>query len=114
LFGSRPPQNDSLWDIARNVGFETVIEDRNVANREKKIDTGIVVAMMRDAYTSVNRSEDTMTLVAGDGDYVPAIESLRNDGYRVEVVFWEHASQELKDACDKFISLNPYLNLLAV
>ena len=60
-----------------------MIEDRNIANREKKIDTGIVAAMMRDAYTSVDRAEDTITLVAGDSDYVPAIESLKNDGYQV-------------------------------
>ncbi len=68
--------------------------------------------MMRDAYNNVNRSEDTMTLVAGD--FVPAIDALRNDGYRVEVVFSEHASQELKDACDKFVSLNPYLAHLSI
>ena len=47
LFGSRPPKNDSLWQIARSAGFETIIVDRNVANREKKIDTGIVAAMIR-------------------------------------------------------------------
>jgi uncharacterized LabA/DUF88 family protein len=112
LFGSRPPQNDSLWEVARDAGFETVIEDRNVANREKKIDTGIVAAMMRDAYTAVNKADDTITLVAGDADYVPAIESLKADGFNVEVAFWDHASQELK-ASTTFISLNPYLTLLA-
>src|SRR5258708_1176724 len=31
LFGSRPPQNDSLWQVAERCGFETIIEDRNVA-----------------------------------------------------------------------------------
>jgi uncharacterized LabA/DUF88 family protein len=113
LFGSRPPKNDSLWKIAERAGFETVIIDRNVANREKKIDTGIVTAMVADAYKRVQKNEDTMTLVAGDGDFVPAIEQLREDDYRVEVVFWEHASIELKKACNKFTSLNPYLRLLA-
>ncbi len=43
LFGSRPPPNDSLWQVARNRGFEVVVEDRNVKNKEKKIDTGIVL-----------------------------------------------------------------------
>ncbi len=32
LFGSRPPKNDSLWEMARKNGFETVIEDRNVSD----------------------------------------------------------------------------------
>lgn len=41
LFGSRPPQNDSLWDIARRKGFEVIVHDRNAQNKEKKIDTQI-------------------------------------------------------------------------
>jgi hypothetical protein len=49
------------------------VEDRNGANREKKIDTGIVAAMTRDAYTKANKDTDTITLVSGDADYVPAI-----------------------------------------
>lgn len=113
LFGSRPPPNDSLWAIAKRAGFEVVVEDRNVANKEKKIDTGIVAAMMKDAYTLVKMKEDTITLVAGDGDFVPPIEILTADGFNVEVVFWDHASQELKDAATKFSSLNPILNHLA-
>jgi hypothetical protein len=112
LFGSRPPPNDSLWKIAERAGFETILEDRNVQNREKKIDTGIVTMMMRDAYNLVNPAEDVITLVAGDGDYVPSFLALRSDGYRVELVFWEHASRELKDACDRFTSLNPHLDFL--
>ena len=37
LFGSRPPPNDSLWKIAERAGFETVLNDRNVKNKEKRI-----------------------------------------------------------------------------
>lgn len=36
LFGSRPPANDAIWEIAKHAGFEVVVEDRNVANKEKK------------------------------------------------------------------------------
>lgn len=46
LFGSRPPQNDSVWDAAKRKGFEVIVYDRNVANHEKKIDTDIVATMM--------------------------------------------------------------------
>lgn len=49
LFGSRPPENDAIWDIARQAGFEVITHDRNAANKEKKIDTGIVTEMTRDA-----------------------------------------------------------------
>lgn len=112
LFGSRPPPNDSLWDIARQAGFEVVVEDRNVRNKEKRIDTGIVAAMVKDAYTIADKEHDTITLVAGDGDYVPSVQMLVEEGFNVDVVFWQHASQDLKDAAAKFIDLNPFLNHL--
>lgn len=114
LFGSRPPDKDTLWKIAEENGFETVIEDRNVANKEKKIDTGIVTEMTRDAYRSVDAHNDIFTLVSGDGDYVPAVERLVDDGYTVEVFFWDHASKELKEACSTFIALNDHLDFLAL
>lgn len=114
LFGSRPPKNDSLWNLAKKAGFEVVVEDRNVKNKEKRIDTGIVAAMTRDAYTKANKDKDIITLVAGDADYVPAVKQLIEDGYKVEVVFWSHAAGDLKKACSKFVPLDKYLGHLAV
>ena len=111
LFGSRPPQNDAIWDVARKAGFEVVTEDRNIANKEKKIDTGIVAAMTRDAYRNAKEG-DTFTIVSGDSDYVPAILQLNEDGFNVDVVFWDHASRELKEAASQFISLNAHLDNL--
>lgn len=112
LFGSRPPANDSLWNIAKTAGFEPKIEDRNIANQEKRIDTGITTAMMKDAYTKIDKESDLIVLVAGDGDYIPPIEALIKDGHRVEVVFWDHASSDLKSTCSRFRSLDPYLRAL--
>lgn len=112
LFGSRPPHNGDLWSIARAAGFEVVVEDRSIGNREKKIDTGIAVAMIKDAYTLVERNQDTITLVAGDADYVPVVRTLVGDGCKVVVMFWDHASRELKSECSQFVNLNPYLAYL--
>ena len=67
LFGSRPPPNDSIWQIAEKKGFEVVVYDRNIVNREKKIDTDIVATMMEDSYEILTIGEDEVTLVAGDG-----------------------------------------------
>jgi uncharacterized LabA/DUF88 family protein len=111
LFGSRPPANDAIWDMAKRAGFEVITHDRNVANKEKKIDTGIVSEMMRDAYRNANKG-DVFTLVSGDNDYVPAVQNLVNDGFQVDLVFWDHAGRELKSACTNFISLNQHLNAL--
>lgn len=109
LLGSRPPLNDKVWSIAERAGFEVVVLDRNAENREKKVDTGIVAAMVRDAYTKVDKASDTITLVAGDSDYVPAVELLVADGFRVEIVFWSSASGELRRSGSKFIELDRHL-----
>lgn len=111
LFGSRPPANDAIWEIARRAGFEVITEDRNRANKEKKIDTGLVAALTRDAYKNAEVG-DIFTIVSGDADYVPAIRQLVEDGFRVDVVFWDHASRELKETSSNFISLNLHLDNL--
>ena len=68
--------------------------------------------MTRDAYKKADLVNDTMVLVAGDGDFVPAVRQLVEDGYKVEVVFWDHASKELKAAATQFVSLNEHLEHL--
>lgn len=112
LFGSRPPPNDSVWEAARRQGFEVVVYERNVRNKEKKIDTDVVATMMQDSYELLDVKNDEMTLVAGDADYVPMIEKLKARGIAVHIVFWEHASREVREVASRFIALNPYLNHL--
>jgi uncharacterized LabA/DUF88 family protein len=112
LFGSRPPPNDSIWKFAEKAGFTLHLEDRNAANKEKKIDTGIATMMTKDAYKSADPKNDTLVLVAGDSDYVPTLKALQEDGYKIEVVFWDHAAYELKNLANKFISLNEHLENL--
>ena len=112
LFGSRPPPNDGIWQYAKKAGFELHLEDRNYANKEKKIDTGIATLLTKDAYKNGNPKDDLFVLVAGDGDYVPTINTLQDDGFKVEVVFWNHASRELKEAASKFIELDGFLDML--
>jgi predicted nuclease of predicted toxin-antitoxin system len=112
FFGSKPPKNDSVWDAAKRRGFEVVTYDRNVANHEKKIDADIVATMIEDSDEILTIDQDEVTLVAGDADYVPAIEKLQRRGIPVHVVFWAHASRELKEVATMFVDLNPYLTFL--
>lgn len=114
LFGSRPPPNDSIWQHATRAGFELHLEDRNVRNKEKKIDTGIATLLTKDAYKHGKPAEDLFVLVAGDADYVPTINELKADGYKVEVVFWNHAARELREAASRFVPLDPYLDALRI
>lgn len=112
LYGSRPPQNDSLWAAAERKGFEVVVYDRNVKNKEKKIDTRIATDIVADSFSRMNRERDEITLVAGDSDYVPTVENVLARGFKFHVVFWDHASRELKESCSSFTSLNKWLELL--
>ena len=62
LYGSRPPANDSLWNIAKAKGFEPVVFDRNDQNKEKKIDTQITADIISDLYEQMQKG-DEVTLV---------------------------------------------------
>ena len=111
IFGSGGLENEAIRGLAEQAGFEVKVHSRNLANREKKVDTDIVTEMVRDAYKNANVG-DTFNLVAGDKDYVPPVERLISDGMKVDVIFWDHAAGELKDACSNFISLNEHLEVL--
>jgi len=54
-----------------------------------------------------NKNEDEMILVADDKDYVPAIHNISKRGIRVDVWFWDHAAQEIKDAATVFFIESP-------
>ena len=112
LYGSRPPANDSLWAVARKRGFEPVVFERNAANREKKIDTQITADIVQDLFTVISPDADEVTLVAGDRDFVPAVEKVRGRGVRFHVVFWSHAARERREAADSFVDLDPYFEYL--
>ena len=112
LYGSRPPANDSLWTVARNRGFEVIVHDRNASNREKKIDTNITADLIDDSHVLMKVGRDEITLVAGDKDYVPAVEKLRGRGFTIHVVFWNHVARELREAASKFVSLDKHLDYL--
>jgi hypothetical protein len=107
LWGS-PPPGDSFWKMVDKKGFKTTVYEKNVANKEKKVDVAIGAAMTKDAYTKVNKKKDELILVAGDGDYEPVITDLMTEGFNVEVAFWDHAAGEIKKAAKNFISLNEH------
>ena len=113
MFGSGRLENENVRVIAEKAGFEVKAHSRNFSNREKKVDTDIVTEMVRDAYRNAVVG-DTFNLVAGDKDFVPPVERLVSDGMKVDVIFWEHAARELKDACSDFISMNEHLDLLKI
>lgn len=111
FYGSRPPEDDSVWNMTKKVGFETVIVDRNYSNKEKGVDTQLVVDMLKDS-TNADPKHDIFILIAGDADYIPVIREIKGN-FRVQVLFWNHASIDLKKET-KFISLDGYFNKIRV
>lgn len=114
LFGSRPPANDSIWELAREKGFEVAVYDRNAANKEKQVDTAISTMMLEDSYEHMKEG-DRVVLVSGDRDYLPVIESLRRREIPTTVVFWEHATgRELKQEPVDYIALDSLFDHLTM
>lgn len=65
-------------------------------------DVGLAVDAIK-----ISSSIDTIVLVSGDGDFIPLVEYLKNQGKRVEVMaFSRSASLHLKEVADEFLDLS--------
>ncbi|WP_169742783.1 NYN domain-containing protein [Muricoccus aerilatus] len=114
VFGSVTDANQGLWRHAANAGFEVVTVERGFSGKEKRMDTSLVTRLCRDVYRFGDPRRDHITLVAGDGDYEPVVKQLVADGFTVTVLYWAHASRELREAASAFHSLDPYIADLAL
>lgn len=113
-FGSLSEGSDGPWRHAATAGFEVVVVERGFGGKEKRVDTSVVTRLCRDAYRFADPARDRITLVAGDGDYEPAVRQLVADGFAVTVVYWAHASRELREAATAFHSLDAQVAELAL
>ncbi|CAG8650293.1 9413_t:CDS:2, partial [Acaulospora colombiana] len=85
IVGSRPPPNDSLWKQIRNQGYDVVVYDRNIENKEKKVDMALGVSAMNVIWSN---DLGVLVLIAGDGDYEPVINEALKRKWKVEIWFW--------------------------
>ena len=108
LFGSKPPHHDSLWNAISNAQFEVVALDRNIANKEKAIDTGIIAKIAKSLYKEASEG-DTFVLIMGDKDFKPALEAIREENCKSIIAFWDNAAAELIGEADDFINLTPLI-----
>jgi len=93
-----------FFEALTKLGLETRVRDlQEFFGGLKKADwdVGIVIDAVRIAPTI-----DTLVLASGDGDFMPLVEYLKNQGKRVEVIaFGKTASFKLKEVADEFIDL---------
>lgn len=92
--------------------FEALIK-LGIETREKELqeffggakkadwDVGLAVDAIRTA-----EIVDTIVIACGDGDLIPLVEYLKNQGRRVEIIaFGRSTSGKLKEICDEFVDL---------
>ena len=94
-----------FFDALSKMGIETRVRDlQEFYGGAKKADwdVGIVIDAIR-----TSAGLDVIVLASGDGDFIPLVEYLKNQGRRVEVVaFGRTTSLKLKEAADEFIDLD--------
>ncbi|MCX6723316.1 MAG: NYN domain-containing protein, partial [Candidatus Staskawiczbacteria bacterium] len=94
-----------FFDALSKIGIETRVKDlQEFYGGAKKADwdVGIVIDAIRTA-----PALDVVVLVSGDGDFIPLVEYLKNQGKRVEVMaFGRTTSSKIKEVADEFIDLD--------
>ena len=94
-----------FFDALTNLGIETRVRDLQEwygGAKKADWDVGIVIDAIRTA-----QGLDVIVLASGDGDFIPLVEYLKNQGKRVEVMaFGKSTSSKLKEVCDEFIDMD--------
>ncbi|MCF7845459.1 MAG: NYN domain-containing protein [Candidatus Pacebacteria bacterium] len=105
-------EEKAFFEALTKLGIETIVKDlQEFHGGFKKADWDVGLAI--DA-VKISPSVDAVVLVTGDGDFVPLVEYLKNNGKRVEVLGFERsASLKLKDSADEFINLGSKRFLLS-
>src|SRR3989338_5458620 len=99
------PEEQSFFDALEKAGFEVKSKEVQIfpgGVKKGDWDVGIALDMIRLAPRL-----DVLILVSGDGDYVPLVEYLQNQGHRVEVVaFGKSTSAKLIAEVDEFLDMD--------
>jgi uncharacterized LabA/DUF88 family protein len=110
LFGSRPPSNDRIWELARRGGFEVKTHDRDANNREKAVDSELVAQGTR---IMCKTSPAVLVIASGDRDFIPLVDIAHDEGWTVEMAAFESAfspSGEMATRVDRIRPLDGVLD----
>lgn len=88
LYGSKPPENDSLWNKARERGWKVDVKRRSsVTNQEKQVDAQITADIVELLKLS---KQGTIVLITGDADFIPAVKKVvKYRTWKIEVGVWK-------------------------
>jgi uncharacterized LabA/DUF88 family protein len=98
-------EEKNFFEALENMGIETKTKGLQIffgGAKKADWDVGIAIDAVRLA-----KKLDTIVIVSGDGDFVPLVEYLKNEGVQVEVLaFGKSSSAKLRDAADEFVDLD--------
>jgi len=94
-----------FFEALTKLGIETRVKDLQIfygGLKKADWDVGIVIDAIR-----ISPNVDVLVLASGDGDFVPLVEYLKNQGKRVEIIaFGKTTSSKLKEVADEFLDLD--------
>ena len=99
------PEEQTFFDALIKLGIETKERDLMIyfgGAKKADWDVGIVVDAIR-----LSNKLDVVVLVSGDGDFIPLLDYLKNQGVQTEVMaFRETTSSKLVEVADDYIDLS--------
>jgi uncharacterized protein (TIGR00288 family) len=98
-------EEKAFCEALTKIGLEVKMKDLQIFyGGLKKADWDVGICM--DAI-KLYPSLDVIILVSGDGDFIPLVEYLKNQGRQVEIIaFGQSASSKLQEIADDFIDLS--------
>jgi uncharacterized LabA/DUF88 family protein len=107
LVGSTPPVSDGVWGAAQRHGFEVIVHARSAANKEKAVDTELVVQGTEIIWSAPKVMD--LIIVSGDRDFIPLVGAAHRKGWSVEMAAFTSAFNaygEMATAVDKVVPLD--------
>lgn len=99
---------ENAQDALKQVGIENPqVFKKNGTGRSKKVDISLAVDLVNHAYRD---NFDIAILVAGDEDYIPVVDSVKQAGKRVVLWFIDNGlSRNLKISSDHYFDMGHWL-----
>ncbi len=97
-------EEQGFFDALEKLGIETKTKDLQIfygGAKKGDWDVGIAVDMLQLAPRL-----DAVVLVAGDGDFIPVVESLKTTTQVEAISFGRSSSSKLKEAVDDFLDMD--------
>lgn len=98
-------EEKQFFEALERLGIETREKDLQIyygGMKKADWDVGMAIDAVR-----LSNSVEVIVIVSGDGDFIPLVDYLRNQGKQTEVIaFGKSASSKLREIADDFVDLS--------